>query len=105
MNPKFSVGEIVIVQSPGYPETNGEYSVLKILTYQEYQHYCSGQFKAPGELFIYKLEGYMATGKIDSECKTDCVSEPSLRKKQQKGDMSFKELMSDLKTNIQERIS
>lgn len=97
MIPKFSVNEIVIVQSPHYPETNGEYEVVQVLTYLEFRAHCQNQFKADPEGFIYKLKDYCATGKVNPENKTDCVSEPSLRKKHLPGEFSFSSLMDNLK--------
>lgn len=44
--------------------------------------------------WVYVLEG-----------KSGIWAEEALRKKFQKGDMSFKELISDLKTNIPESVS
>lgn len=98
MNPKFSVGEVVIVQSPYYPEQNGEYEVEEVFTYAEFLEYCKGAFKSDCKTFIYRLKGYSATGKINPENKTDCVSEPSLRKKHLPGEQSFKDLMTTLKS-------
>jgi len=98
MKQLFEVGEVVIVQSPYYPETNGEYSVLGVFTYDEFREYCQGQFKSDGNPFIYKLAGYLAVGKNNPNNKTDCVSEPSLRKKQQPSELSFRELMTTLKS-------
>lgn len=88
MNPKFSVGEIVILQSKHYPALNGEYTVTQVIH--------EPNFDWDGNLVDY---GYNLAGSTIS------WAEHALRKRHQKGDMSFKELMSDLKTNIQERIS
>lgn len=102
MNPKFSVGEIVIVQSPNYPETNGEYEVIQIFNYEEFLVYCEGAFKSESQPLVYRLKDYVAFGKIKVGSKTDCVSEPSLRKKHQPGEMDYKELMQTLKNSVLE---
>lgn len=103
MNPKFSVGEVVIVQSPYYPESNGEYEVIDIFSYEKFRSYCNKTFSSPGDPIVYRLEGYKVVGNRSPDHITDCCSEPHLRKRHQKGDMSFKELVNDLKTNIQQR--
>lgn len=96
MIPKYSVGEVVIVQSPYHPEGNGEYEILDIFTYEQYQIYCNGEFKSTEAYFIYKLEGYLIKGKKNPERSTDCVSEPSLRKRHEPSQMSFQSLIQSI---------
>lgn len=105
MNPKFSVGEIVIVQFPHYPESNGEYEVVDIFTWEGFRKYCNNTFTSNnGEPIMYRLKDYVVIGHKNPEHKTDCCSEPHLRKKHQKGDMSFKELVTNLNSKIQEKV-
>lgn len=99
MNPKFSVNEIVIVQSPHYPESNGEYEVLEIFTPKEFQIYCKGKFQSE-TTFVYRLRGYQVIGKKNPQNKTDCASETSLRKKHQPTSLSFNQLMNVLNSPI-----
>jgi hypothetical protein len=87
----FDVGEIIILQSQFCPQFNGEYTV-KELKYGEFYH---PQQKIVINSFVYDLGIDHGTG--------HWWFEEALRKRYQKGDMSFRELMSDLKTNIKER--
>lgn len=97
MKSKFSVGEVVILYSADFPEYNGEYSVVGVTRHGS----------------VYRGEIVNATDKTayyyDLGFNTPYFrnfsvwNEECLRKRHQKGDMSFKELVKDLKTNIQER--
>jgi len=100
MNPKFNVNEVVIVQSPYYPEANGEYEVLEIFTPMQFQLYCKGTFQSENKTFVYRLKDYQVTGKKNPDNKIDCVSEPSLRKKHQPSNLSFNQLMNVLNSPI-----
>jgi len=90
--PKFSVNELAILDSIHFPQDNGEVVIVNM----EYKVilYNKTTMEPMPSGWVYVLEGKGGTW-----------AEEALRKKFQKGDMSFKELMSDLKTNIQERIS
>lgn len=90
--PKFSVNEVVILKSIHFPQDNGETTVIE-MDYQT-DAFNRTTLEPMPPSWAYVLEGREGSW---SEC--------AIRKKQQSGDMSFKELMSDLKTNIQERIS
>lgn len=91
MKSKFEFNELVILQSQSQPECNGEYCVKEI-KYGEFYH-PSKQILV--ESFVYDLGVEHDAGRW--------WFEEALRKRHQKGDMSFKELVKDLKTNIQER--
>lgn len=81
MRPKFEVGEMVILQSVGSPECNGEYSVLGR---------AEGRYRTPmNELF----EGYVYN--LDDGSEVAWV-ETSLRKKHTPGELSFTDLMASL---------
>lgn len=109
MNPLFSVGEVVILQSKSRPEFNGEYTVRAVVRYGEkYTCRVSGDVIpfAPinGSPLGYVLEEVIVTVNIFPGEIENTWAEGALRKRHTKGNMSFKELMSDLKTNIQERV-
>jgi hypothetical protein len=86
-NPKFNVGEVVILQSNKSPHLNGEYTVLAIVynggTYQGYN--CD--FNRP---FVYDI-GLNPPGK-----KPHLAVEEVLRKRHQPGDMSYSQLIKSL---------
>lgn len=86
MTPKFSVGEVVILQSRKFPERNGEYEVVKVLPHgadHGFQRVSRGNF------------GYVLSGG------RNLWAESALRKKHQPGDMSFTELMVNLSQHVQ----
>ena len=91
MKSKFELNELVILQSQTQPECNGEYCIREI-KYGEFYHPTK---KLVIESFVYDLGVEHDAGRW--------WFEEALRKKHQKGDMSFKELVNNLKTNIQER--
>lgn len=91
MSPKFELNEVVVLQSIQHPELNGEYTILKLKD-GEYMNTQTNEFI---NSFVYDLGIDHGTG--------HWWFEEALRKRHQKGDMSFRELMSGLKTNIQER--
>lgn len=97
MNPKFKVGDEVIIVCDDPKQFNHTEHVItgvEIVTFTE---------NIPHETLICYTLGFTYEWKRHKDY--PYWAEWSLRPKQQKGDMSFKELMSDLKTNIQERIS
>ena len=113
MKQLFEAGECVILQSLTHPELNGEYHVLDVVEYGDIY-----ECRITGELinhkpfnedpFCYRLEEVVVEAfstRYGGVLVENTWSQTALRKKQQKGDISFKELMSDLKANIQERIS
>lgn len=99
MTPKFSVGEVVILQSVDAPEWNGEYSVVMVIDGDE-------EFQDPhrdilcvshGEGYGYILDcsdlcGIGDTGRVVSLC----WMQSSLRKKHQPGELSYSELLQSL---------
>jgi hypothetical protein len=91
-SPKFQVNELAILESIHFPEDSGEVMIVNM----EYKVilYNKSTMKPLPPGWVYVLEG-----------KSGTWAEEALRKKFQKGDMSFKELISDLKTNVPERIS
>lgn len=83
MTPKFSVGEVVILQSKEAPQCNGECTVLEVE--------CFGSWT-----------GYVTTTPPpEGRDKAALWCESALRKKHQPGDMSFTELMVNLSQPVQ----
>jgi hypothetical protein len=98
MNPKFSVGEVVILQSETMPECNGEYSVLIVVTGK-----MSYECPVTGEIIISVADGigYVLDGGHTDDTGTCCQwGEWALRKKHQPGEHSFTDLMASLKNPV-----
>jgi hypothetical protein len=89
MNPLFSVGEVVILQSVDHPELNGECTVLEAVAPGKFS---SDGGKNGGALFTYRTEVYVG--------KSAWWVESSLRKKHQPGEHSFTDLMASLKNPV-----
>lgn len=102
MKQLFEVGEIVVRQADDYPEGNGEYEVLSVIGTEEMRKLHPYMTLTPDHNY-YEIQGFMV--QLPNGYVAYHSAEMNLRKRHTKGDMSFKELMSDLKTNIQERIS
>lgn len=99
--PKFSVGEVVILQSKSRPELNGE-DVVKQLVLPGDKFLCrlsNEKVRYKGYTLGYILESTILEGKnTTGEFVVEIVwSESALRKKHQPGEMSFNELMNSLK--------
>lgn len=97
MSPRFSAGEVVILQSVNYPQYSGEYEILKVLFYND-------EFPDRlDETTTIICEGdiaYVFTKPLAS-CtqRGECIwAEQSLRKKHQPGEISFRSLMDTLKS-------
>jgi hypothetical protein len=101
MKPKYSEGEIVILQSANFPEYSGEYEVFKVLFYNDefpdrldktVMIVCDGPI------------GYVLTEALADKLGTSEViwAEHSLRKRQEPGQMGYKELMASLKNSVLE---
>lgn len=101
MNPKFSEGEVVILQSADHPEYSGEYEVFKVLFYNDE---FPDRLDETTTLVCDGPVGYMFTEPlVDKPSSTECIwAEHSLRKKHDKGDMSFKESINSLKNPVLE---
>lgn len=88
MNPKFSVGEVVLLDSKSYPEFNGEAIVLGIVP-------TSAGIDREGErVYVGQSCAYRLT--IDAPVLNKCWHELALRKKHNPGEMTFESLMSSL---------
>lgn len=99
MTPKFSVGEVVILQSVDASEWSGEYSVVMIIDGdEEFQDpHRDIRCASPGDGYGYILDcrdlcciGH--TGRVVSIC----WLESSLRKKHQPGELSYSQLLESL---------
>jgi len=91
MTPKFSVGEVVILQSVNLPECNGEYSVTEIWP-------PDGERKNADKVTISTTYGYsLSCDEADSK---SAWAESALRKKHQPGEHSFTDLMASLKNPV-----
>lgn len=101
MNPKFSEGEVVILQSTSHPEYSGEYEVFKILFYSDQ---FPDRLDETTMLVCDGPIGYVFTEPlVDKPTSTECIwAEHSLRKRQEPGDMGYKELMTSLKNSVLE---
>ena len=99
MNPKFKQGEIVIANFKNYPQNNGEYTILEIMTPEQAQAEFN-DFKIQSSVY-YRLEGLEIVGPTSGTI-CSCAAEPALRKKHDKGNMSYKELMNSLKSPVLE---
>lgn len=99
MNPKFKEGEIIILQSTTHPQFNGEYPVLgvyKLNTKDKTVHRpdlgVKLQFKSLTTDFVYDLGNFLNA----KYCTLN--NEFELKKRHDKGDMSFNSLMNSLKS-------
>jgi hypothetical protein len=90
MNPSFSVGEVVILQSKNFPECNGDATVLEYVP--------PGELSASGELNTHGVDGY----RLDVIASNGNLwwSPSALRKKHQPGEQSFTQLMQTLKSPV-----
>ena len=90
MNPLFSVGEVVILQSVNWPECNGDATVM--------EHVANGDLSAYGKInrsgyYAYRLDVIASNG-------NPWWRQSALRKKHQPGEQSFTELMQTLKSPV-----
>ena len=106
MNNKFSLGESVIRQAQNYPEGNGIYTITSIITKQEYEELYPSPFgwRHTDEIY-YGLEGFsVEIGKDPIKIICHHTAQGNLRKRHEKGDFSFTELVNHLNTKIVEKI-
>lgn len=99
MEPLYKIGELVVRQAPStnYPEDNGEYLVLEVITVEDYRiMYSPTNFGKLTSNFYYKLDGLATKLKVSGMI--SCHSaEQFLRKKHLPSSESFDKLMSSLK--------
>lgn len=82
MTPKFSVGEVCIIQSPTFPEWNGEAEILEVYE--------------PLEV-VGGLEPIAMYTYLTDKSEEFVVLETSLRKKHDPSQYNFHELMDNIK--------
>lgn len=94
MNAKFSEGEVVIAEFKNYPENNGEYTIIEVLTAEQF----STEFKdfLSIKSMYYRLQGLRIVGPSRGAI-CDAAGERSLRKKHTPSEFSFNSLMDNLK--------
>ena len=98
-SPKFKVGEEVILVSRDFPEYNGEYIVEAVVT--EGDIVCCkithNTRRIRGQDYVYRLEGLIAPNYKNDFIQEGFWAESAIRKKHQKGDITFENLMETLK--------
>ena len=95
MNPYFSVGEEVILQSKDEPQLNGEYVVEAVFDEGETASTSPGKTWVNVNGYGYFLEGEYHTHP-DSDCPRVLWTESALRKKHKPSTDSFTEMMSNI---------
>jgi len=90
---KFHLNELVILQSKGQPERNGEYVVIDVKLAPQCRNESTGEILK--DVYIYRLGGA-------EEGSTQYWLECALRKVHKGSDFSFTGLMSNLKTREQQ---
>lgn len=93
MNPKFEVGEVVLLRSKSHPEADCESTILDIkepLTAHPCEAGSGVVFRGPN--YSYKLQ----VSVVHNGGLTSFWDETSLRKKHTPGEMSFTSLMASL---------
>ena len=91
MNPKFNVGEVVILQSKRFPHMNGEYTVVAIP--RDGTEYMGYRCVFPEIAYAYDVGLRMDAGKPG---KPTLVRECVLRKKHLPGELSYHQLIKSL---------
>jgi len=101
MNPKYSVGERVILQSVSHPEYNGEYTVSKIIgDGQVYNCRLSGRGLVSVD-FGYFLDTPLKD-KLEDFCVEVKWGESALRKRHEPSQMSFQSLIQSIKSPVKQ---
>lgn len=104
MNPKYSVGELVLLQSRQYPEYGGEYYVDKILFKEERntcritgaRHFCNSDKYGP---ISYLLSEPHTSKDTEREI---FWAEVALRKKYEPSQMSFQSLIQSINSPVKQ---
>lgn len=96
MQPKFKVGEVVILQSKTFPELNGEYVVAVIRENgQKYFDRVTGEF-SECEFTLGHFGYVLEDCQLKPSRKEHMWAESALRKKHERGEMDFTALMNSL---------
>lgn len=104
MNNWFEVGEEVGVVSKSYPEINGDYKIIAVLTPQEAAIRCGAENYI--ERFLsgsyYVLQGLLFEDKNNKHIVYDFAGIGSLRKKHKGSEMRYNEMIKSLNVDIVE---
>jgi hypothetical protein len=99
--PKFSIGEVVILQSRMMPHHNGEYTVDRIIVKDEvFRCRLTGKMLKSAKLrsgFAYHLSNKAPDPELQTEVSW---AETALRKKHIPGELSYSSLMQSLTTPV-----
>lgn len=93
--PKFKVGEEVILQSRSYPELNGETVILSV-------HGAKCGMNRDGVIVVEGGFSYLLTIESPIECKR--WHELAVKKKHKPSEFDFQSLITNLNTKIQEKV-
>jgi hypothetical protein len=106
MKQLFSIGESVIRQAQNYPEGNGIYTITSIITKQEYEElYPNPLGWTQLDEIYYGLDGFsVEVGRGARKIICHHTAQGNLRKRHERGDFSFTELVQYLSTKIVEKI-
>lgn len=102
MNPKYSVGEVVIRQAPqtNYPEANGEYKVEEVITQKQFTS-LHPLVQADGD-YYYKLSGFRVLKSPSHTGYSYHSSEKFLRKKHEPSQMSFQSIIQNINSPVKQ---
>lgn len=102
MNAKFSVGELIVLQSKSMPQYNGEYTVEGIIKKDE-RHICrlTKRILVQSDDFGYVLSTPLFD-LINNDGYETFWAESALRKRQEPGELSYAQLMQSLRSPIYE---
>jgi len=95
--PYFQVGEEVTAIFKNYPESNGDYVILEVLSNQQARQEILGTGSKLLCEFYYRLDGLELIWQ--GQVAGDFAGEPALRKKYPPSSQSFNELISSIKQN------
>jgi hypothetical protein len=105
MNPKYSVGEVVILQSQALPDYNGEYTVYKILEKGEVA-VCRITGRRHSHTAKFGNYGYLLdspkVNKFSPEGVEAIWAEISLRKKHEPSQVSFQSLIQSINSPVKQ---
>lgn len=102
MNPKYSVGESVILQSKSMPEYNGEYTVYKILEqHQKFTCRLTGEILSTYDEGLGYLLCTPLKDKVEGFGETQWM-ESALRKRHEPSQMSFQSLIQAINSPVKQ---
>lgn len=104
MNPKYSEGESVILQSISSPESNGEYTIRQVVKEGEmYKCRHSGQDLINATDLGYILEEIITLSESQKGGNIEAMwAESALRKKHEPSQMSFQSLIESINSPVKQ---